>query len=118
MPSNKALIEAHLKASDRKSIGAHLADDVEWVEWGEGVPATGVLTKGRQAYIDNFGDDQVQTEIVRMIEEDDVVIAEGIARITKNDGKKFQVRFVDVFEVEHGKIKRKSSWGALLKDAK
>ena len=94
-----------------------LADDVEWVEWVDGVPSSGAVTRGKEAYIKNYGDDVVRGEVHRLTEEKNVVVAEGTAHVTKKDGGKLSVRFVDIFELEDGKIRRKSSFGALLKDA-
>ena len=117
MSSNKKLILEHLTETDRSKLAPHLTDDVEWVEWVDGVPETGAVQRGKSAYIQNPGDDRLRIEILRMTEEDDVVVAEGICHVTKKDGKSLRVRFVDVFEVEKGKIKRKSSFGALLKES-
>jgi len=115
MSSNKKLIEKHLATTDRSKLGELLADDVEWVEWGDGVPPAGILTQGKEAFLKNYGDDELRSEIHRLTEENDVVVAEGTAHVTRKDGTKLSVRYVDIFEIQHGKIKRKSSFGALLK---
>lgn len=115
MSANKRLVEAHLATVDRSKIGPMLADDVEWVEWVDGVPPTGAVTRGKEAYIANFGDDVLRTEVLRLTEEGNVVVVEGIAHVTKKDGKSLSVRFVDIFELRDDKIWRKSSFGALLK---
>jgi uncharacterized protein len=117
MSSNKKLVEEYLATADRTKLGPMLADDVEWIEWGDNVPPTGVRHKGKAAYIENYGDDELTGEIVRLVEEGNAVVAEGIAHVRKKDGRKFNVRFVDLFEIEHGRIKRKSSYGALLKES-
>lgn len=116
MSANRKVVEAYLAARDKTALGPLLADDVEWVEWGDGVPPTGVVTRGKQAVIQNYGDDDLRTELLRLTEENDVVVAEGIAHVTKKDGRSLRVRFCDIFELEHGKIRRKSSFGALLKE--
>jgi uncharacterized protein len=115
MSANKQLIERYLATSDKSKLGALLADDVEWIEWGDGVPASGAITRGKEAHIKNYGDDELRGEIHRLTEENNVVVAEGTAHVTKKDGRHLSVRYVDIFEVENGKIKRKSSFGALLK---
>jgi uncharacterized protein len=117
MSLNKKLVETYLATTDKSKLGSLLADDVEWVEWGDGVPASGVITRGREAYINNYGDDALHGEVHRLTEENNVVVAEGTAHVTKKDGHSLSVRFVDIFEVEKGKIKRKSSFGALLKNS-
>jgi uncharacterized protein len=118
MSPNKKLVETYLATTDKAKLGSLLTDDVEWVEWVDGVPATGAITRGKEAHIQNYGDDELRGEIHRLTEENNVVVAEGTAHVTKKDGKSLSVRFVDVFEVENGKIKRKSSFGALLKESK
>ena len=116
MSQNKKLVESYLATHDKSKLGPFLADDVEWVEWGDGVPATGVVTRGKAAHIKNFGDNELRGEVTRLTEENNVVVAEGTAHVTKKDGQTFSVRFVNIFEVENGKIRRKSSFGALIKD--
>jgi uncharacterized protein len=117
MSSNRKIVEAHLAAASPSKAAEFLADDVEWIEWGDGVPATGVRTRGKNAFVQNYGDDELRTEIARVTEEGNVVVVEGTAHVRKKDGRHFAVRFCNIFEVENGKIKRKSSFGALLKDS-
>ena len=117
MGAHRKLVETYLATTDKSKLGPLLADDVEWVEWGNGVPASGAITRGKEAYLKNYGDDHLRSEIHRLTEENNVVVAEGTAHVTKKDGSSLAVRFVDIFEVENGKIKRKTSFGALLKDA-
>jgi ketosteroid isomerase-like protein len=117
MSSNKKVIESHMAAKDPTKAAEFLTDDFEWIEWGDGVPATGIRTMGKDAFIQNFGDDEVRGEILRLTEENDVVVVEGVAHVKKQDGRKFAVRYCNVFELASGKIRRKSSFGALLKDS-
>jgi uncharacterized protein len=117
MSPNKKVIEAHMTSANRSKAAEFLADDVEWTEWVDGVPATGAQTRGKTAFIQNYGDDELRTEIKRMTEENNVVVVEGNTRVHKKDGRILTVQFVDIFELENGKIKRKSSFGALIKDA-
>ncbi len=114
MNSNKALVDAHTRASPAKAA-EFLADDFEWIEWADGVPPGGARTRGRAAFIQSFGDDELHDEIHRVIEEGNVVVVEGTAHVTKKDGRKFDVQYCNIFELENGKIKRKSSYGALIK---
>ncbi|HTP53763.1 MAG TPA: nuclear transport factor 2 family protein [Thermoplasmata archaeon] len=117
MGSNKKIIEAHLTAPSLSKAAELLTDDVEWTEWGDGVPSTGVRTRGKDAYVQNYGDDELRTEILRMTEEGNVVVVEGVAHVHKKDGRNLAVRFCNIFELENGKIRRKSSFGALLAGA-
>jgi uncharacterized protein len=114
---NKKVIETAMASTDRSTLAPLLADDVEWTEWADGVPATGVRTRGKTAFIQNYGDDELRTQITRMTEENNVVVAEGTTRVHKKDGRILTVQFCDIYELENGKIKRKSSFGALLKDS-
>lgn len=117
MSQNKKLIETYMATRDKSKLGPLLADDVEWIEWVDGVPTSGAITRGKEAVIKNYGDDDLHSDLHRITEEGNVVVAEGTAHVLKKDGKKFDVRFVDIFEIEQGKITRKSSFGALLKQA-
>jgi len=117
MSPNKKLVETHLTSSDRSQAAGLLADDVEWTEWADGVPATGAITRGKAAYVGNFGDDELRTTITRMTEENNVVVVEGRVRVHRKAGPDLTVQFCNVFELDHGKIKRKSSFGALVKES-
>lgn len=117
MSPNKKIIEAYMACTDRSKVAPLLSDDVEWVEWADGVPASGVRTRGKAAFIQNFGDDELRTQITRMTEENNVVVAEGTVRVHKKEGKIVTVQFCDIFELQNGKVKRLSSFGALIKDS-
>jgi uncharacterized protein len=117
MSPNKRVIETHLTSTDRSRVAGLLADDVELIEWADGVPATGVRTRGKVAYMQTLGDDELPTEITRMTEENNVVVAEGTVRVPEKDGRDLTVQFCDIFELENGPIKRKSSFAARVKDS-
>lgn len=114
MSSNKQIVEAHMRAAPAQAA-EFLAEDFEWIEWGDGVPPGGARTRGKAAFVQNFGDDELRDDIERIIEEGNLVVVEGVAHITKTDGKRFDVKFCNIFELDNGKIKRKSSYGALIK---
>jgi ketosteroid isomerase-like protein len=114
--SNKQIIET-LEATEPSKLGPLLADDVEWVEWADGVPASGSIKRGKEAYIGNYGDDELRGTVARMIEENNTVVVEGTVLVKKKDGQRFHVRYCDIYELAHGQVKRKSSYGALLKDS-
>ena len=115
MTANRVLVERYLTRKSTSELGVLLADDVEWVEWADGVPPSGVVTRGKAGFLANFGNDELRSEVHRIVEENGVVVAEGTAHVTKKDGTQLAVRFVNVFELADGKVKRLSSFGALLK---
>jgi uncharacterized protein len=112
MTPNKKVVEAYL--ASRSNVPPLLADDAEWVEWGDGVPASGVRTQGKAAFVQGLGDSIVGTEVTRMIEENNVVVAEGRVRATKKEGGFAWYQFCDIFELENGKVKRLSSYAAAV----
>jgi len=113
---NKKVIQKYMATVDRSKVASFLSDDVEWVEWGDGVPPSGVRHQGKAAFIQNFGDDELRTNVTRMTEENNVVVAEGIATVTKKNGRIMKVQFCNIFELENGEVKRLDSYGAMLKD--
>jgi uncharacterized protein len=115
MSPNKKVVETYLTTVDKSKLGPLLADNVEWIEWGDGVPPSGVITMGKEAHLKNYGDDVLRGEVHRLTEENNVVVAEGTVHVTKKDGRSLSVRYVNIFELENGKIRRKSSFGALIK---
>ena len=112
MSRSKEIIEA-LDAADPARLGSRLSNDVEWVDE---VPASGSVRRGRKAFVGNDGDDVLQGTITPIIEEDNVVVAGGDVRVTKKDGRSFTVRSCEIYELENGKVKRKSSCGSWIKD--
>jgi len=116
MSPNKKLVEEYITRTKRSEVGPFLADHAEWIEYADGVPAAGVHSKGKSAWIQNLGDAEFHSEIHRMTEENDVVVVEGTARGAKKEGGFWSVRFVDVFELKNGKISRMTSIGAMLKE--
>jgi uncharacterized protein len=108
---NKRLIERYMagfRATDHALILSCLTDDVEWE-----IP--GMLhSRGKAAFdkeIENdafVGDPDIV--VTRMIEEENVVVAEGSVRTQKRDGGEVRLRFCDVFVMEAGKIKHLTSY--------
>jgi len=50
----------------------------------------------------------------RMIEEGNVVVAEGLAHIVKKDGGTTAVQYCDIFEFEGEKVRRITAYGAVV----
>lgn len=112
---NKQAVETYLSAGRSKST-ALMTDDVEWVEWVDGVPATGSVTRGKAAVAGNPGADVLRNEITRLTEEGNVVVAEGICHVTHPDGSTRNVRFCNIFELQQGKVRRQDSFGAVIQE--
>ena len=113
---NKKVVEGYF-ASTGTDYARLLSDDVELVEWADGVPASGARTQGKAAFVHSRGHREFRTQIARMTEENNVVFAEGTARGAKKEGGFWTVQFVDIFELENGLVKRLTSFGASVKDS-
>ena len=108
---NKRVVEEYMEGFrqlDHARILACLSDDVEWV-----LPGAFRL-RGKQAFdaeIENpafAGAPKIRVD--RMIEENDVVVAEGVVEATKADGSTLQLAMCDVFEMRDEKIRRLTSY--------
>ncbi len=111
MTENKKTIEIFMDGfnkSDHKQILSCLTDDVEWV-----MPGAFHLV-GKDAFYkeienDIFAGNPVIT-IKRIMEENDVVVAEGKVVVGKKEGGYLNAVFCDVFIMEDAKIKQLTSY--------
>ena len=111
MSDNKTTVERYMdgfRASDHEQILSCLTDDVEWV-----IPGAFHIV-GKEAF-----DREIENEaftgsptinIDRLVEESDVVVAEGSVRCRRRDGVVLTLAMCDVFEMRGGKIKRLTSY--------
>ncbi|NIJ54495.1 nuclear transport factor 2 family protein [Dyadobacter arcticus] len=111
MSKNKETVTKYMEgfnATDHAKILSCLTEDVIWELPGA------YLHKGKAAF-----DKEIENEaftgkpiikVTRMIEEDNVVIAEGTVKATKKDGTVLNLVFCDVFELEDGLIKKLTSY--------
>jgi len=77
------------------------------VEWE--IPGAGKAAFGKEIGNDAFvGHPDIV--VTRMIEEHDIVVAEGSVRTHQRDGAEVRLRFCDVFVMEAGKIKHLTSY--------
>jgi uncharacterized protein len=111
MSHNKESVKKYLDAfgrSDHSEILSCLTDDVEWV-----IPGVFHL-KGKAAFdkeienADFVGSPTIR--VTRMIEEQDVVMAEGTVLSPRQDGSFLKAVFCDVFEMQNAKIKHLTSY--------
>lgn len=111
MTENKRTIEKYIagfRATDHAKILSCLTEDVEWE-----IPGM-FHSRGKEAFDREIENDafvgRPDIVVTRMIEEDDVVVAEGSVRTQKRDGSALSLRFCDVFAMEAGKIRRLTSY--------
>lgn len=111
MSDNKETIEKYMEGfrkSDHQMILSCLTDDVVW-------EMPGIYShNGKEAFdkeIENenfIGSPTIQVK--RLIEENNIVIAEGSVQSKMKDGKELNAVFCDVFEMTGGKIKGLTSY--------
>jgi ketosteroid isomerase-like protein len=94
--------------SDHKQILLCLTDDVEWVMPGV-FHLVGKDAFGKEIENNNFVGNPVIT-IKRIMEENDVVVAEGKVVVEKKEGGYLKTVFCDVFIMEDAKIKQLTSY--------
>ncbi len=111
MTENKRTIERYIDGfnkSDHRQILSCLTDNVEW-ELPGAFSIVGKAAFDKEIENDAFTGNPKVT-VSRMVEEDDVVIAEGKVIVMKKDGSFLNVVFCDVFEMENAKIRRLVSY--------
>ena len=111
MSENKKTVEQYMEGfrrSDHQMILDCLTDEVVW-------EMPGVYTHygkeefDREIENDNFvGSPTIQ--IKRLVEENDIVIAEGAVQGKMKNGNSLDAVFCDVFEMTSGKIERLTSY--------
>lgn len=116
MTSNKETVQKLNQCFTRQDwhgMLPYLAEDV--VREEVGAPE---LIRGKDAFEKNMVPgpevESMRSEIVRMVEEGNVVVSEGTVLLKKKDGAKLDIRFCDVFEFEHGKVKRQTAYTAVV----
>lgn len=116
MSENKKTIEAYMSAfekGDRSKVLSCLTDDVVWI-----LPGVYQL-KGKKEFEGEIRNDAFQGDpeikVTRMIEENDIVVAEGTVRAKKKDTEFINLVFCDVFEMRNGLIKKLTSYLMTLK---
>ena len=111
MSTNKDTVARYVEAfgrSDHAAVLACLTDDVEWI-----IPGA-FHGRGKDAFdreIENPAfQGRPQIAVTRVIEEDDVVVAEGTVRARKSDGELVNLVFCDVFEMRDGLVRKLISY--------
>ena len=111
MTPNRQVVDRYMEGfrrSDHADILGCLTDDVVW-----DIPGA-FLVSGKPAFDHEIENDAFvgppDIAVTRVMEEDDVVIAEGSVRARKRDGGILHLRFCDVFDMRDGKIARLTSY--------
>ena len=110
MTENKKTVERYMDGfnkSDHEKILSCLTEDVVWKMPGA-FHLVGKDTFDKEIGNDAFVGRPVIT-ITRMVEESDVVIAEGAVRVKKKEGGSLNAVFCDVFVMKNSKIKQLTS---------
>jgi ketosteroid isomerase-like protein len=96
------------RRSDHAGVLSCLTGDVEWL-----IPG-GFHVRGKEAF-----DKEIENEafvgspvivVTRMVEEADVVFAEGTVHAQRRDGGIVNLMFCDAFEMQGGKIRKLTSY--------
>jgi len=111
MSENKQTVQKYMdgfRASDHEKILSCLTDTVTWYIPGA-FNVSGKEAFDKEIENDNFvGSPTIQ--IIRMVEEDNIVIAEGVVQCKMKNGGLLDVLFCDVFHMENGKINHLTSY--------
>ena len=116
MTENKKTVKRYLDGfnkSDHAQILSCLTEDVEW-EMPGAFHLVGKDAFDKEIENDAFVGSPAIT-ITRMVEENDVVIAEGVVRVKKKDGSFLNAVFCDVFAMKNAQIKRLTTYLAEVK---
>jgi ketosteroid isomerase-like protein len=111
MTQNKKIVEKYMDGfnkSDHEQILSCLTDDVEWI-----LPGIFHL-KNKEEFdkeIENPAfEDKPEISVTNMVEENDVVIAEGTVNVKKRDNGFVNFVFCDVFIMRNGLIAKLTSY--------
>ena len=111
MTDNKQTIQNYIEGfinSDHEKILSCLTEDVKWE-----VPGMFSIN-GKEAFDKEIENDNFEgspaIQIIRLIEENDIVVAEGAVQSKMKGGGMLDALFCDVFHMENGKIRQLTSY--------
>jgi ketosteroid isomerase-like protein len=117
MSRNTQTVETYVdgfRKNDHAQILSCLTDDVEWIVFGA------FHLTGKQAYDEAIDGPAFvaapELEIVRMVEEGDVVMAEIAGSVARGTGGVMRMSNTEVFVMRDGKIAEHRSWVIELKE--
>jgi uncharacterized protein len=116
MNENKKTVEKYMDAfgrNDHPEILSYLTEDVEWIIPGH------IHRKGKAEFDQEIENDQNEGSpiitVTRLIEENNIVVAEGEVRQKLKNGGEVNLVFCDVFEMKDAKIQKLISYLGILK---
>lgn len=116
MSENKRTVARYMggfNKSDHEQILSCLTDDIVWE-----MPGAFHLV-GKEAFDKEIANDAFvgspTVTVTRVVEENDVVVAEGAVRCDRKDGAALNAVFCDVFTMKDAKIRHLTSYLAELK---
>lgn len=111
MSPNKRTVQEYMEAfhrSDHAAVLACLTDDVEWI-----IPGMFHIS-GKEAFDREIENDAFEGRpditVSRLVEEGDVVVAEGAVKAGRKGGGTLHAVFCDVFEMREAKVRRLISY--------
>jgi uncharacterized protein len=111
MSRNKETVQKYMDAfarSDHAEVLSCLTDDVEWL-----LPGAFHLT-GKDAFDKEIENDafvgRPTISVTRVVEEHDVVVAEGTVQAARRDGGRLNAVFCDVFVMQDAKVRHLTSY--------
>ena len=111
MTRNKITVELYMdgfRRTDRAQILSCLTQDVEWL-----IPGA-FNVRGQDEFARHIVDEgfvgSPAISVTRLVEENDVVVAEGLVQTQRTDGTVLNLAFCDVFEMQESKIRRLISY--------
>ncbi|MGN9778902.1 nuclear transport factor 2 family protein [Micromonospora sp. H33] len=117
MSRNTETVETYLdgfRTGDHAKILSCLTDDIEWTVFGA------FHLTGKEAYdaaIDGVGfTGPPRLEVVRMVEQDDVVMAELTGSAIRDTGEEMRMSMAEVFVMRDGLIAERRAWVIELKE--
>ena len=116
MTENKKIVERYLdgfRKSDHEQILSCLTEDVEW-EMPGAFHLVGKRAFDKEIENDAFVGSPTIT-MIRMVEENDVVVVEGQVRAKRKDGGVLNAVFCDVFVMSNARIRRLTTYLAEVK---
>lgn len=116
MTENKKTVEKYMAAfdhSDHTEILSCLTEDVEWI-----IPGY-IHRKGKDEFDQEIENDQNEGSpkimVTRLVEEKNIVVAEGTVSQKLKTGEEVNLVFCDVFEMKEAKIQKLISYLTILK---